>query len=124
VRQSHGFETGWNAVVAVLTGTTPRVFEFERSAAEFAGTCQHHIVSLTLNPRFRLFCMTDTQVSVAARQLAARRWGSQRATRLARELESRVGQLPAAERIRLLDALARLEGETCYEPDPTSSPMT
>jgi hypothetical protein len=54
--------------------------------------------------------MSDAQqVSGAARQMAARRWGSQRPVRLAKELELRASELPPAERARLLDALTRLE---------------
>ena len=49
--------------------------------------------------------MGHTSASEAARQLVAQRWGSQRPTRLARELAERVGELPAEERSRLLDAL-------------------
>ena len=49
--------------------------------------------------------MTDTAASEAARALVAQRWGSQRPARLARELAERVGELPAEERSRLLDAL-------------------
>jgi hypothetical protein len=49
--------------------------------------------------------MTDTAASEAARLLVAQRWGSQRPTRLARELLPRLDELPAEERSRLLDAL-------------------
>jgi hypothetical protein len=50
--------------------------------------------------------MADTdQVSVAARSLAAQRWGSSKPVRLARELALRVAELPEIERRRLLDAL-------------------
>jgi hypothetical protein len=49
--------------------------------------------------------MTDTTPSEAARLLVAQRWGGQRPVRLACELAERVGELPAAERNRLLDAL-------------------
>jgi hypothetical protein len=52
--------------------------------------------------------MSDTQlVSGAARQLAARRWGSQRPVRLAQELAERAAELPEPDRIRLLAALTR-----------------
>jgi hypothetical protein len=49
--------------------------------------------------------MSDKTVSLAARQLSAGRWGSQKPVRLARELELRVDELPEAERARLLEAL-------------------
>jgi hypothetical protein len=68
--------------------------------------------------------MDDTQVSVAARQMAAQRWGSQRPVRLARELELRAAELPAVERVRLQHALAKTEGEPCSAPDPTPSRPT
>jgi hypothetical protein len=58
--------------------------------------------------------MSDTQqVSVAARSLAARRWGSQRPVRLAQELALRAAELPEPERVRLLNALTRraVEGQ-------------
>ena len=45
-------------------------------------------------------------MSLAARQLNESRWGSQKAMRLARELEPRVDELPADRRDRLLAALA------------------
>jgi hypothetical protein len=51
--------------------------------------------------------MSDTQVSVAARQMAAQRWGSQKPVRLARELELRAGELPEPDRIRLVAVLIR-----------------
>jgi hypothetical protein len=52
--------------------------------------------------------MGDTQeVSVAARALAAQRWGAQRPIRLTRELALRAAELPDLERIRLIDALTR-----------------
>jgi hypothetical protein len=65
--------------------------------------------------------MSDAQVSVAARQMAAQRWGSQRLVRLVRELELRVAELPPSERVRLQHALAKTEGEPCSAPDPTPS---
>jgi hypothetical protein len=50
--------------------------------------------------------MADTdQVSVAARSLAARRWGSSRPVRLAQELGERAAELPEIERRQLIDAL-------------------
>lgn len=50
--------------------------------------------------------MGDTQqVSIAARSLATRRWGSQRPVKLARELALRASELPDSERVRLLNAL-------------------
>jgi hypothetical protein len=65
-------------------------------------------------------------VSVAARQLSGSRWGSQKPVLLARELELRVSELPEAERVRLLHALAmtQTEGEPCSAPDPTPSRPT
>jgi hypothetical protein len=50
--------------------------------------------------------MTDTQVSGAARELAAKRWGARKLVRLAKELENRAAELPPAERRALIDALA------------------
>jgi hypothetical protein len=55
--------------------------------------------------------MSDTQVSVAARELAAQRWGSQRPTKLARELVQRVHELPEIERRQLLHALTQHTGQ-------------
>jgi hypothetical protein len=50
--------------------------------------------------------MSDTQqVSGAARELAARRWGASKPVRLARELALRAAELPDSERVRLLNAL-------------------
>jgi hypothetical protein len=49
--------------------------------------------------------MTDTHVSGAARQLAARRWGASKPVRLARELALRTRELPEIERRQLIDAL-------------------
>jgi hypothetical protein len=54
--------------------------------------------------------MSDTTTSEAARQLVAKRWGPQRPVRLARELVSRIDELPAAERIRLRQALENAKG--------------
>jgi hypothetical protein len=52
--------------------------------------------------------MVDTdQVSVAARSLAAQRWGSSRPVRLAQELAERAAELPEPERRQLLEALTR-----------------
>ena len=48
--------------------------------------------------------MSDSAVSVAARQLSGSRWGAQRPVRLARELAERVDELPDPERVRLLNA--------------------
>ena len=54
----------------------------------------------------------DAAVSAVMRDLAARRWRGHVSSRLARELRSRVGELPEAERQRLLAALTRgAEGE-------------
>ena len=50
--------------------------------------------------------MDDTQTaSAAARELVARRWGSQRPVKLARELAERAGELPEVELRALLAAL-------------------
>ena len=49
--------------------------------------------------------MSDTQVSGAARQMAARRWGASKPIRMAQELALRAHELPDPERRRLLDAL-------------------
>jgi hypothetical protein len=55
--------------------------------------------------------MDGTQTgSAAARELAARRWGSQRPVKLARELVPRVAELPEVERRQLLDALSEDRG--------------
>ena len=50
----------------------------------------------------KIFRMTDP---VSMRALAAKRWGSQRPTRLAREVAERIHELPEAERVRLMNAL-------------------
>jgi hypothetical protein len=55
--------------------------------------------------------MDDPQVSGAARQMAARRWGARKLVRLAAELELRAAELPDPERIRLIDALTEHSGE-------------
>lgn len=53
--------------------------------------------------------------SRAARELAARRWGSQRPVKLARELALRAAELPEVERRQLLDALTeRARQEATY----------
>ena len=52
--------------------------------------------------------MNDAQVSGAARQLVAQRWGNRRPVRLAKELVGRVDELPPAERRELLEALTAL----------------
>ena len=46
--------------------------------------------------------------SRAARELAARRWGSQRPIKLAKELALRAAELPEVERRQLLDALSEV----------------
>jgi hypothetical protein len=51
--------------------------------------------------------MSDTQVSVAARQLSRSRWGASKPTRLAHELAARLDELPEVEKRHLLDALTR-----------------
>jgi hypothetical protein len=50
------------------------------------------------------------EVSGAARQLAARRWGASRQIRLAHELALRASELPEVERRQLLDALTENVG--------------
>jgi hypothetical protein len=59
--------------------------------------------------------MSDTTTSEAARQLVAKRWGAQRPIRLAQELVSRIDELPAAERIRLRQALGEEPSEELGE---------
>ena len=49
--------------------------------------------------------MDDPQVSDAARELAARRWGASKPVRLAQQLIERVDELPDPERIQLRAAL-------------------
>jgi hypothetical protein len=49
--------------------------------------------------------MSEATTSEAGRQLAALRWGPQRPVKLARELASRIDELPAIERARLRAAL-------------------
>ena len=52
--------------------------------------------------------MSDAQqVSGAARELAAQRWGASRPVRLARELADRASELPEIERRALIAALTR-----------------
>jgi hypothetical protein len=52
--------------------------------------------------------MDDTQsVSAAGRELAVRRWGSQRPVKLAQELAERAAELPIEVRQQLLDALTQ-----------------
>jgi hypothetical protein len=99
----------------VLTGPASFALNLKGFAAQFAGTS--HTVSLTLSvgPMVsfklsvwdRLVRMSDTQVSGAARQMAAQRWGASRPVRLARELALRAAELPDPERVRLLNALER-----------------
>jgi hypothetical protein len=50
---------------------------------------------------------SDTQVSGAARQMAAQRSGARKPIRLAQELAERAAELPDLERRALLDALTR-----------------
>ena len=54
--------------------------------------------------------MSEAAAAEAARQLSAARWGSQRPTKLARELARRAAELPENERSELLDALQRQQG--------------
>ena len=61
--------------------------------------------SAVLGCSFARIVHMSVTASEAARALVAQRWGSQRPTRLARELLPRLGELPADERSRLLDAL-------------------
>jgi hypothetical protein len=49
--------------------------------------------------------MDNAQLSIAARQMASRRWGVSKPVRLARELALRASELPDPERVRLLNAL-------------------
>jgi hypothetical protein len=50
--------------------------------------------------------MSDaTAMTAAGRRLAAQRWGPSRPVRLARELATRIDELPTAERDRLRAAL-------------------
>lgn len=54
----------------------------------------------------RMLRMSDaTTATAAGRQLAAQRWGPQRPVKLARELASRIDELPAVERAKLRAAL-------------------
>lgn len=53
----------------------------------------------------KIYRMSDANVSVAAREMAARRWGPSKLIRMAKELESRASELPDSERARLLNAL-------------------
>jgi hypothetical protein len=62
-----------------------------------------------------LLRMSGATTSEAGRQLAGKRWGPQRPVRLARELASRVDELPASERARLRAALGEEPGETLGE---------
>lgn len=62
-----------------------------------------------------MLCMRDAVTTVAPvaeemRRRAAARWGPQRPVRLARELASRIDELPAAERDRLRKALGDEKG--------------
>jgi hypothetical protein len=47
VRQSHGFVSGWDAVVAVEAGPASLALDFKWLIAHFADADEHHIVSLT-----------------------------------------------------------------------------
>jgi hypothetical protein len=47
--------------------------------------------------------------SEGARALNAKRWGGHKATRLAQELEARIDELPAGERVKLREALNKLD---------------
>ncbi len=56
--------------------------------------------------------MSDAQeVSVAARQMAAQRWGASKPIRLAQQLAERVDELPEIERRALIDALTKDAGQ-------------
>ena len=59
----------------------------------------------------RIVRMSDTAASEAARALVAHRWGSQRPVRLARELVTRLDELPTVERAALVDALTKINKE-------------
>jgi hypothetical protein len=65
----------------------------------------HNIVSFDDRLASTMLRMSDTTTSEAARQLVAKRWGPQRPVKLARELVSRIEELPASERARLRAAL-------------------
>jgi hypothetical protein len=57
-----------------------------------------------------MLCMRDAVTTTAAtaeemRRRAAARWGPQRPVKLARELASRIDELPELERLRLRQAL-------------------
>jgi hypothetical protein len=54
--------------------------------------------------------MKDSQASSAARELAGRRWGASKPSRLARELAERASELPDEDRKRVLDALLETRG--------------
>jgi hypothetical protein len=49
--------------------------------------------------------MNDAQVSGAAREMAARRWGASKPIRLAQELAERAAELPEVQRRALMDSL-------------------
>ena len=51
VRQPHGFEAGWDALVAVLTGAACLVLELEPLMAHSAHASEHHITTLMLSLR-------------------------------------------------------------------------
>jgi hypothetical protein len=62
-----------------------------------------------------MLCMRDavtTEAPTAAemRRRAAARWGPQRPVKLARELVSRIDELPASERLQLRQALENAKG--------------
>jgi hypothetical protein len=54
--------------------------------------------------------MGDPQTSLAARQMAAQRWGASKPVRMAKELALRAHELPDPERRRLLAALTEYTG--------------
>ena len=55
--------------------------------------------------------MADRTMSLAARRLNAGRWGPAKPIRVARELELRIDELPATERVRLATAWAKAQQE-------------
>jgi hypothetical protein len=54
---------------------------------------------------------SNAAASAAAKALVARRWGSQRPVKLARELAERASELPDLERRQLLNALSNTQQE-------------
>jgi hypothetical protein len=99
-------------VVVGRRGGRPREYCYDCVPAGFEAVRLPHRVKLRrVTPLGR-----DTQqVSVAARSLAARRWGSSRPIRLAQELALRAAELPEVERWQLLKALDLVDGVNVTE---------